>query len=92
MLSTEPVKSPNPAQREPIVAIGAIVAVLQYLLSEWAGLSALLISLGVNPAWVETGQTIIVVLLTVLGIFIGRAFVTPLASPKNADGEKLTVA
>lgn len=90
MLSTEPVSKPNVAQKEPLVVIGVIIAVLQYILAEWAGLSALLLSLGVAPAWVDTAQTVIVVLLTVLGIFVGRKFVTPLANPKNADGEKLT--
>lgn len=90
MLSTEPVKKPNLVQRNPLVTIGIITAILQYILSEWDGLAALLLSLGVAPEWIGTIQTLIVVALTLLGIFTGKAFVTPLADPKNAEGEKLT--
>ena len=90
MLSKTPVKEPTVVQRNPLVIIGIIVAIAQYLLAEWEGLSALLLSLGVAPAWVDTAETILIVILTLGGIFVGKAFVTPLSSPRNQAGEALT--
>ena len=89
LLTTVPVKNASTLQREPLVIIGAIVAVLQYIVSEWDGLAALLLSLGVPPETLSLILTVITVLLTVLGIFVGRRYVTPLADPKDADGQTL---
>lgn len=92
VLTDQPVPAPSTVQREPLVVVGAIVAILQYIVSEWDGLAALLLSLGVPPETISLILTIVTVALTILGVFVGRKFVTPLSSPVNADGEKLTPA
>lgn len=89
VLTDQPVPAPSTVQREPLVVVGAIVAILQYIVSEWDGLAALLLSLGVPSETLSLILTIITVALTVLGVFVGRKFVTPLSAPKNAGGKEL---
>lgn len=80
---------PNPIQRNPLVIIGIIVSVLQFIVSQWGGIADLLLSLGVPPGTVTLVQTIITVALTLLGVFVGRAYVTPLADPRDSAGKPL---
>lgn len=91
LLSTEPVSDPNPVTRNPLVVIGAVVAVIQFIVTQWGEVSLLLLSLGLTPETVTLVQSILTVILTLAGVLIGRAYVTPLSDPKNAEGEKLTV-
>lgn len=90
MLSKTPVTNPTPVQRNPLVIIGVIVAIVQFVIAQWGEISVFLLSLGLSPETVGLIETILTLVATIAGVYFGRKFVTPLSSPRNEAGEALT--
>lgn len=73
-------------KRNPVVIIGFITALLQYLaaalLNNWDSVSSILADRGVAAFWVA-------IFFTILSSFVARRFVTPNNSPRDNDGNQL---
>jgi len=90
MLSKTPVENATLLQKNPIAVIGVIVAIVQFVISQWGEVSVFLLSLGLSPETVTLIETILTLIATLAGVYFGRKFVTPLSSPRNQAGEALT--
>lgn len=75
--------------REPLLVVTTLMWLLNAIIENWTQLQVLLTSLGVAP---EHQQTIIAVatfLVSALGWWIARSYVTPLSDPRNENGIQL---